>query len=168
MRNWSRRAARAMWLGAIIVPLALGCRSARPLQRDDNEAAMFGPSAMRLHPTFTQFKDWNNDKKPDGIDAVVEFQDQFGDPTRAAGKIIFELYEYRPHYADPRGPRLANPWIATLATRQEQQSRWSAALRAYSFELEFPTISASKTYVLQATFERDGARLFDQLIVGPS
>lgn len=144
-----------------------GCRSSRPLPRDANEASMFGPSTMRLHPTFTQIKDWNSDKRSDGIDAVVEFQDQFGDPTRASGKIIFELFEYRPHYADPRGPRLTNPWITTLATRDEQQARWSAALRAYSFELEYPAIAAGKSYVLQATFENDSGRLFDQLIVSP-
>lgn len=151
----------------VLVPLVFGCHPNKPLNRDMNEAGMFGAASMRLHPTFTQVKDWNNDGKPDGIEAVLELQDQFGEPTRAAGRVMFELFEYRPHYANPRGPRLANPWIVTLTTRQEQEARWNRTLRAYSFQLEFPAVESKTTYVLTATFEHNEGRLFDQLFVGP-
>lgn len=157
---------RAAFLG-VLVSLLLGCHSNKPLSRDVNEAGMFGAASMRLHPTFTQVKDWNSDGKPDGIEAVLELQDQFGEPTRATGRVMFELFEYRPHYANPRGPRLANPWIVALTTRQEQEARWSRTLRAYSFQLEYPAVEAGTTYVLTATFEHNDGRLFDQLFVGP-
>ena len=53
------------------------------------DAALFGPSAMRIHPIFTRLSDWTGDGVPDGIEALIELQDQFGDPTKASGTIIF-------------------------------------------------------------------------------
>lgn len=161
-----RPAALICTLGLILLS---GCQppDRKPYARDANEEAMFGPASMRLHPTFTQMKDWTGDNRPDGVEALVELQDQFGDPTRAAGKVIFELFEYRPHAPDPRGVRVVNPWVATLATKEEQEARWNRALRAYAFELQFPQVQPGKPYVLTASFEHDGGRLFDRLILEP-
>ena len=47
---------------------------------------MFAPVAMRVHPIFTDVKDWTGDGRADGIEALVEFEDQFGDPTKASGE----------------------------------------------------------------------------------
>jgi hypothetical protein len=153
---------------AFALIVAAGCDSApKPYPRDANEQAMFGPATMRLHPTFTQVKDWTGDGKPDGIEAMVELQDQFGEPTRAAGRVIFELFQYRPYTPDPRGPRSTNPWVTTITTREEQGARWNRALRAYTFELQFPQIHKGEGYVLTASFEHNGGRLFDQLILEP-
>jgi hypothetical protein len=132
------------------------------------EKGMFGPVSMRIHPIFTQIKDWTGDGAPDGIDALVEFQDQFGDPTKAAGQVVFELYEFRPSQPDPRGPRLANPWIGTLETVPQQQSRWNRTSRTYSFQLAFPGIRTDRNYVLTAMFElSNGGRFFDRIILEP-
>ena len=153
---------------AFTLVFATGCDSTpKPYPRDANEQAMFGPATMRLHPTFTQVKDWTGDGKPDGIEAMVELQDQFGEPTRAAGKVIFELFQYRPYTPDPRGPRVTNPWVTTITTKEEQEARWNRALRAYTFELQFPQIRKGEGYVLTASFEHNGGRLFDQLILEP-
>src|SRR5438094_676893 len=98
--------------GAILICLSLlagGCATTRP--HDPEDGAMFSPISMRVHPTFTQVKDWSNDKTPDGIEAVIELQDQFGEPTRATGTVLFELYNYRAEDPEPRGIRLAN-WAA--------------------------------------------------------
>ena len=65
---------------------------------------------MRLHPIFTTLKDWTGDNKPDGVEAFVELQDQFGDPTKASGKIIFALYDFKKFDPERRGPLLAE-WI---------------------------------------------------------
>jgi hypothetical protein len=129
---------------------------------------MFGAQAVRIHPTFTRAKDWTGDGKVDGIEAVLELQDEFGEPTRATGRVMFEVYQYRPYHPDPRGRRAKDVWEWPLLTRQEQSDHWSRALRAYSFKI--PYDPAHQTVVLAATFELSGGkpRLFDQIILEPA
>src|SRR5204863_386407 len=135
---------------------------------DPVPATMFGPKAMRIHPIFTQVKDWTGDGKPDGIEALIEFQDQFDDPTKASGRVIFELFEYRKDFPDPRGVRIANPWIGSLVTLADQRERWNRTSRTYSFQLAMDSIRANRPYVLSATFEQSGGgRFFDRVILQP-
>jgi hypothetical protein len=130
------------------------------------DTTFFGATAMRIHPIFSQIKDWTNDGKVDGIEVLVEFQDQFGDPAKAAGTLMFELYDYREANPDPRGPRLANPWIGSIATLEDQRSRWNRTSRTYTFQLAFPQVSQAKTYVLTAMFRSTtGGRFFDRIIL---
>ena len=96
---------------------------------------MFAPTSMRIHPIFTQIIDANTDGKPDALEAQLEFQDQFGDPTKAAGTVMFELFEYRKDSPDPRGHRLAGPWVLSLKSTAEQHDRWNTTLRTYRFQL---------------------------------
>lgn len=161
---WLVTIQRWIWLAAIVC--ASGCVS-RPAPRSPVEQAMFGAVSFRIHPTFTQIKDWSGNHKPDGIEAVVEFQDQFGDPTRAAGNLRFELYHFSAADPDHRGTRIAI-WPASLATKDDQIAHWDAAARGYTFQLALPSISNNRTYVLSAQFDRPNQRLFDQLIIEPS
>ena len=148
----------------LLIPLFTGC-SSKPVERDNAEIVMFGPAKMRLHPIFTQVKDWNNDGNPDGIEAELEFQDQFGDPTKAAGKVMFELFSYH-QGPDPRGERLVNPWVGSLLSLQQQYEHWNRTSRTYSFQLAMPAISTKQSYVLTAMFEHsDGRRFFSRLIL---
>ncbi len=126
---------------------------------------MFSPVSMRIHPIFTQVKDWTGDNRPDGIEALLEFTDQFNDPTKTVGTVIFELYSYRPYHADPRGDRLVNPWIGSLDTLAEQQARWNRTSRTYTFQLAYPQIRTDQNYVLTATFDTGKRRFFDQIIL---
>jgi hypothetical protein len=143
-----------------------GCSSNAPIERDNAEVVMFGPKRMRLHPIFTQIKDWTGDNKPDGLEAEVEFQDEFGDPTKAAGKVMFELFSYRQGYPDPRGDRLANPWVGSLLSLQQQYEHWNRTSRTYSFQLAMPSVNAKHSYVLTAMFEHsDGRRFFSRVIL---
>ena len=145
--------------------LAAGCSSA-PMERDSDEVSMFGASRMRLHPIFTQVKDWTGDNVPDGVEAEIEFQDQFGDPTKCAGKVLFELFGYRKGFPDPRGDRVANPWVGQLSSLQDQHDHWNRTSRTYSFQLAMPGISAHSDYVLTAMFEHnDGRRFFGRVIL---
>lgn len=124
---------------------------------------------MRIHPIFTQVEDWNKDGKLDGIEAQLEFQDQFGDPTKASGRVLFELFDYRRDSPDPRGQRVAGPWVASLETLDEQREHWNTTLRTYRFQLKYPQIKRDKSYVLTAIFElSDGGRFFDRIILPPS
>ena len=147
--------------------LNAGCQGeAPPFPRSDTDAQLFGPVAMRLHPIFTQVKDWSGDDKPDGIEALVELQDQFGDPTKASGRVIFELYEYRPHSPERRGERLLNPWIGDLETLDDQRDRWNRTSRTYGFQLTYPDVQPTRSYVLTAQFElSNGGRFFDRIIL---
>ena len=122
----------------------LGCGGARPHPRTMLDQEMFGPASIRIHPTFTQPRDWTGDGKLDGIEATLEVQDAFGEPTRATGRVMFELYDYERSSPDVRGRRIGGPWIEFLNTRDQQQARWNAALRAYTFQLPFPNIRSNR------------------------
>jgi hypothetical protein len=152
---------------AVPVLLALcGC-GGMPFARSEEDQKMFGPASIRLHPTFTQVKDWTGDNKPDGIEAVLELQDQFGEPTRAGGAVRFELYTFVPNDPERKGKRLA-VWSTRLDVRDEQIAHWNPAIRAYSFQLGFEPIRTDHAYVLTAQFDLKNGRMFDQLIVEPS
>lgn len=159
------------WIFAVMVGALLlaGCQG--DVQSPSTESGAFGNNpfgavSMRIHPVFTQIKDWTGDGKPDGIEVLLEFEDQFKDPTRAAGQAIFELYAFRQESPDPRGKRLVNPWIGTLESVADQEAHWNRTSRTYTFQLADPAISESQTYVLTATFSRaGGGRFFDQIIL---
>ena len=114
---------------------------------------------MRVHPIFTQIADWTHSGKPDGIEAQLEFTDQFGDPTKASGRVLFELFDYRKESPDPRGKRLGR-WVGSLASLDEQRERWNTTLRTYRFQLDYPAVSPSQAYVLTAIFELNGGGRF--------
>ena len=121
---------------------------------------------MRIHPIFSEVKDWTGDGTPDGLEVLVEFQDRFGDPTKAAGTLMFELYDYRRTNPDPRGSRLANPWVGSITTLGEQTAHWNRTSRTYSFQLALPTVESSKSYVLTAMFHAsNGGRYFDRVVL---
>ena len=155
-------------IGIVAFTILLGGCASKPIARDEAEMTMFGPERMRLHPIFTQVKDWTGDGAPDGIEAEVEFQDQFDDPTKAAGKILFELFQYRPGYPDPRGERIVNPWAAEMLTLEQQRDHWNRTSRTYSFQLAMPGISTQRGYVLTAMFEHSGGRrFFGHVVLNP-
>src|SRR4051794_21172385 len=145
--------------------IPVGCASHSPAPRSPGDAALFAPASMRIHPIFTQIKDWTGDGKPDGVEALLEFQDQFSDPTKASGTVIFELYTYRKGDTDPRGDRVVNPWVGSLQTLADQQARWNRTSRTYFFQLEYPAIRDDRTYVLGATFDTGATRFFDQIVI---
>ena len=123
---------------------------------------------MRMHPIFTQVKDWTGDGRPDGIEALVELQDQFGDPTKASGRLVFELYEYRPYNPDPRGERLAIRGSGELATLDDQARALEPHEPHVRLPARLPRVRPDAAYVLTATFELSGGgRFFDQIILEP-
>src|SRR4051812_12404338 len=160
--------ARALPL-LLLCCLGWGCESSPTIAREE----AFGPSEVRLHPTFTQVKDWTGDGKPDGIEAVVELLDSFHEPTRGSGTFVFEAYEFRQNDPNPANKRLGDPWIVKLETREDQDAKWNTALRAYTFQLP-GKFRPSQTYVLDVRFETTGGankpgggRLFDRLVIEP-
>lgn len=155
-------------VGVALAALAAGCQRHEASFAREEPGRLFDPANMRVHPIFTQVKDWTGDGRADGMEAVVEFTDSFGDPTKASGRVLFELYEFRAKNPDPRGRRVVNPWVGSLINADEQKAHWSRPARSYSFQLSYPGVQAGRTYVLTATFEREGGgRLFGQTVIEP-
>jgi hypothetical protein len=154
-------------LAVLSLIFCVSCQDeAQPLARTQTDVKLFGPVSMRLHPIFTQVKSWSGDTRPEGIEALVELQDQFGDPTKASGRIIFELYTYKPYDPERRGERLAVWNDAYLQTLDEQRDRWNRTSRTYGFQLTYPQIQPTQSYVLTAEFQlAGGGRFFDQVIL---
>src|SRR3954454_125573 len=160
---------RRVLLPFALVPLllCLSCDNKHPLPMGKSAEGIIGPVSIRIHPTFTQAKDWTGDNKPDGIEVLLEVRDRWDEPIRATGKVLFEIYDFKTGHPDPRGARLANPWVVSLATAEDQAARWDRVSRLYKFQLAFPGIERRKTYVITASLETEGGRLFDRLTLGP-
>jgi hypothetical protein len=148
----------ARTLVCLLVCLLAGCESGTVATGNGGE--MFAPTTMRIHPIFTQLSDLNHTGKPDGIEAQLEFFDEFGDSTKASGRVLFELFDYRKDSPDPRGRRVHDPWIGSIATPEEQKASWNTTLRTYRFALPDPAISPTQNYVLTAIFEKTGGGRF--------
>ncbi|HEV7302137.1 MAG TPA: hypothetical protein VGN72_22560 [Tepidisphaeraceae bacterium] len=126
---------------------------------------LFRATGMRVHPIFTGAKDWTNDGSPDGIEALVELTDQFGDPIKASGQVVFELFQFRRYNADPRGQPLQT-WTMSIRTLKEQREHWRRIGSAYAFQLPFPQIDSYSSSVLSAEVTLDnGGRLRDQIVL---
>jgi hypothetical protein len=149
-----------------ILTLAIGCTPAIVPGHGAESDSMFGPVLMKIDPIFTKITDWTGDGKPDGIDVSIGFEDRFEDPTKAAGRMMFELYEYRREDPDAHGKRLTNPWIGPIDTVAQQKAHWFATGRTYNFQLEYRDIKFNSNYVLMVQFDRaSGGRFFDKIIL---
>jgi hypothetical protein len=152
-----------------LVPLFVlaGCISSNPADRTTAEQRLFGPETMKLD-TFTKIREWTGRGTPDGVEALLEFDDQFGDRGKAAGTVLFEFYQYRQGWADPRGARIGGPKSISLMTVDDQKAHWDRASGAYSFQLAYDGLRSDRNYVLDATFESaSGRRFFSQLVLQP-
>ena len=120
---------------------------------------------MRLHPIFTTVKNWTGNANPDGIEALVECEDQFGDPTKASGTILFGLYQFKKFDPERKGQLLVE-WVGDLTTLQAQRDRWNRTSRTYGFQLACGGLTLDQNYLLTAEFQlSSGARLFNQLVL---
>jgi hypothetical protein len=148
-----------------LLGLSACASTSTPQPRTAEEEQLFGPVSMKLD-TFSKVKSWNSDNVPNGIEALIEFDDRFGDRIKASGVVIFELYDYRPYWPDPRGARLANPWTASLTTYDDQKAHWEAASGAYLFRLAYDQAAWNHDYVLTATFQSAaGTRFFSRIVL---
>ncbi|MGD1276050.1 MAG: hypothetical protein ABR964_02355 [Tepidisphaeraceae bacterium] len=156
----------APYVVAIVVLLGACSDQPAPQARTAQESRLFGPVSMHLD-NFSKVRDWTGHGAPDGVEALVEFDDAFADRTKAAGTIVFELFDYRRGWPDSRGLRLVNPFSASLLSYDEQKAHWERASGAYMFRLACDGLTPYHSYVLTASFEPTGGggRLFSQIIL---
>jgi hypothetical protein len=156
-------------LAWLLAAAQLGCQAGpKPYKPTPDDAAMLGPVSMRIHPIFTRFQSWSGDVAPEGIEVLIEVQDQFGDPVKARGKVIFELYEFQKFDAQRKGERVCNQWVGSLLSVDDQRARWNRTSRTYAFRLTCDQMRFDRPYVLTAQFLLDGGgRFFDELVLEP-
>jgi hypothetical protein len=156
---------RFLLLIAFLLPLSACSSGPSSEHRDATDAVLFGPATMRLHPIFTSVKNWSGGPQPDGVEALLELQDQFGDPTKASGTVIFALYQFKKFDPDRRGILLAE-WVGDLTTLEAQRDRWNRTSRTYGFQLAVGGLTLDQNYLLTAEFQlANGSRLFNQLVI---
>jgi hypothetical protein len=160
----SRQVLTIALLGACLL-IFPGCAGEPPVP-PPTTMNMFAPAGMRIHPIFTQIKDWAGAGVPTGVEVLLEFQDQFGDPCKASGRVIFQIYQFQKFSQQRRGNRLVNPYVGDLTALQAQRDRWNRTSRTYTFQLFNYGMSADQNYLLTAEFQGDdGRRFFDQIVL---
>jgi hypothetical protein len=149
--------------------LPLGCQPPTDIQsRSAAECSPFQVAKVYLQPAFTKAYLAKSGLSGDGyIEACVELRDQFGDPIKAPGKFRFEIFKYRPAFADPRGKRFAlnGIQIVDLENIEINQQHWNPITRSYKMTLQLPDLSRDASrFVLQVTFSlSENYRLQDLL-----
>lgn len=123
----------------------------------------YSPTQIQLLP-FTKVRSFDDDIIPDGLAVSLRPLDGAGDPVKAYGSFLFELYAYRPATATHRGERLQS-WTQTIRTPEDQRRFWERVTSTYEFQLawEGNPLPNNEKYLLAASFEAPGAeRLFDE------
>jgi hypothetical protein len=108
------------------------------------KGCLFVPNRIK----FNQLTEFTQDGQ---ITACVDMLDQFDSRIKAAGVWRFELYEYVPRSAEPRGTRLYIWPDIDLTDAKTNCGYWQDYLRCYKFDLNLEIdLADGKTYILQA------------------
>lgn len=145
---------------------ACGCQEQARIQTRQSDfpvvgmqkTCLFVPEKIRFNQLTEFAQNWQ-------IAAYIDMLDQFGLRIKAGSVWRFELYEYVPRSADPKGKRIFIWPDVNLADAKANCDFWQDYLRCYKFELDFNIdLPANKTYVLQAEcFTADGKCLTDTI-----
>jgi len=129
----------------------------------DELVTFYSPTAIKILP-FTKPRSFDDDAIPDGIAVSLRPLDSAGDPVKAYGTFIFELYAYKPAIGSHRG-ELIQSWTQPVLGLADQKKFWERVTSTYEFQLswEGKPIPAESKYMLVASFQaRGSARLFDE------
>jgi hypothetical protein len=137
---------------------ALGCQEQVQTPQSDfptvetQKGGLFVPEKIK----FNQLTEFAQNGQ---ITAYIDVLDQFGSRIKAGGIWRFELYEYVPRSAEPKGTRLYLWPDINLTDAKTNFGLWQDYLRCYKFDLN-PDIdlAGDKTYVLQAIFFTAGGK----------
>ena len=103
------------------------------------------------------------------LSVYLALLDAFGSQIKAPGILRFELYEYVPRSADPKGQRIGI-WSGVdldLTDPAKNNTYWRNFLRAYEFQLDVQA-DTGETYILEATCMcPEGKRLSAEFTLKP-
>lgn len=148
-------------LGAVCERGAVSETGAGP--SSDEVVSYYSPQSLKILP-FTKPRSFDADAIPDGIGVSVRTLDMSGDPVKAYGTFIFELYAYKPATSDHRG-ELLQTWTQPVLNPKDQKQYWERVTTTYEFQLswEGQPLQPQKRYILIASFQAPGSkRLFDE------
>ncbi|MCB9852988.1 MAG: hypothetical protein H6819_07825 [Phycisphaerales bacterium] len=161
---------RLILLTGIGLTLVLGASCKRGEISDTGEGPTkeqlveyYSPAQIQILP-FTKVRSFDDDIVPDGLAVSLRPLDGAGDPVKAYGSFLFELYAFRPATATHRGERLQS-WTQTIRTPEDQRTFWERVTSTYEFQLSWEgnPLPNNQKYLLCASFEAAGAeRLFDE------
>jgi hypothetical protein len=123
----------------------------------------YSPTAIKILP-FTKARSFDDDAIPDGIGVSLRPLDSAGDPVKAYGTFIFELFAYKQALGSHRG-ELLQSWTQPVLGPTDQKKFWERVTSTYDFQLswEGKPIAPDRRYVLTASFQSRGSdRLFDE------
>jgi hypothetical protein len=123
----------------------------------------YSPASIKILP-FTKPRSFDDDAIPDGIGLSLRPLDAAGDPVKAYGTFIFELYEYRPALGTHRGA-LLQTWTQPVSSPEDQRKFWERVTSTYEFQLSWEgrPIPPQKKHIIVASFQAAGGeRLFDE------
>ncbi len=129
----------------------------------DDLVAYYSPRTIKILP-FTKPRSFDDDAFPDGIGVSLRPLDSGGDPVKAYGTFIFELYAYKNAIGNHRG-QLIQTWTQPVRSVTDQKKFWERVTSTYEFQLswEGSPIPPQKKYLLVASFQASGSeRLFDE------
>jgi len=159
------------WLVAALAPLLLypvgGCQRGEITAAEGDPTAeeliaFYRPRQIRILE-FSKPASFDNDAIPDGIAVWIHALDGAGNPGRAYGTFLFELYSYRPASQDHKG-ELLQQWSESIHSIEDQKLFWDRFSDGYEFQLlwEGVAIPPQQRYILTASYQAPGAeRLFD-------
>jgi hypothetical protein len=157
----------ALLLGWLLA-LDVGCDRGRVSESSEGPSteelvSYYSPQSIKILP-FTKARSFDEDAIPDGLGVSIRTLDAAGDPVKAYGTFVFELYGYRPGVSDHRG-ELLHTWTQPITSPKDQKQYWERVTTTYEFQLswEGQPIEPQKKYILTATLQAPGAkRLFDE------
>lgn len=93
------------------------------------------PVQLRIYPS-TRFVQYENQL---ALEARVEFLDELGDPLKAVGTLLFEVYPAN-RDGEVIDQRRLFSWEVPMLTKQANQEYYDAVTRAYLFRLGIDTL----------------------------
>lgn len=164
-----RRGAAAISAGLLVSMMLLligGCQRGSVSQTGDGPTAeelvkFYSPRSIQVLP-FTKPRSFDADDIPDGLAVSLRPLDAAGDPVKAYGNFMFELYSYRPASTDHRG-QLLQTWNQQINNLEDQKKFWERVTATYEFQLswEGSPIPPQQRYILAASYQAPGSeRLF--------
>lgn len=165
-----------VFTGLVIAAVGVGgCEKRTDITGDDARGMveLLMPQRVELVEAFTQFKSFDGDNVPDGIEVLLHALDSFGDPVKIAGTVRLELYTYNQAAGERAGERICEPWNVTLATRSDQKKYWNIVTGMYEVPLEFPAGlplekfgKPGSKFVLEATYTTPlGTHMTDECVL---
>lgn len=129
-------------------------------------AAGYAPVRLSILP-LTELTEPTGTSSTPRLHVFLALLDAFDSPIKAPKTVRFELYQYVPRSADPKGQRVAI-WPDMDMMEPAQNNRyWRDFLRAYEFELDVQA-ELDKTYILEATcIDPEGKRLSTDYMLKP-